>query len=845
MAFADVIHTNLASGELAKKVRGRADLKIYQNGLERMENFIAETQGPARFRTGSRFVNHTRRNNSAALIPFQFNDSQSYILEFTNLFMRIFRNEGVIIDTADDIDGATKTNPVVVSSNTHSFSNGDEVFISGVVGMTELNNKYFIVASAIGGTSYELTDQDGVDVDGTGFTTYVSGGTAQQVVEVATPYLTADLFQLKFAQNADTMYMVHPSREIRKITRTGHATWTVSRFTRTADPFITVITGITKADPGVVTAAGHGLATGDVVQIEDVVGMTDVNGNQYTVTVIDVNTFSIVDTSGFGVYTSDGYVYDVNDMPGAVAFYEGRLFYGRTVNNPERFWGSRAPSTDGTPRYDDFTTGTEADHAVIFNIAPSTGKVDLIQWLAGNVNFLAMGTFGGISKATGSGQEEPITPNSVNVKPLEPIGCADINPIPQGNILIYVQRGGLVIRSLEFDLVTGSFNSVDRNLVSDDITVGGIIQIAFQNSRPDTLWAVRGDGTLLGLTFKSKEDVSGWHRHLLGGSGAVTSVGVIPMPDSFDQVWLVVERTINSVTRRYIEFFEDEPEIPELIDFFTADANEASDRNTFENAMFEAQKQYIHVDSALSYNGTTPGADASAAVTPAAVTGTGVTFIADASIFAATDVGREIWKKAIVGVGEGRAEITAFVSATEVTCTIKKDFNNVTAMPAGSWYLTTASITGLDHLEGETIAVVTDGAVHSEQTVSSGAITLEFQASRVHVGLQFKGLLKKTNLEVGGVTGPAQTKPKNIEKIVIRFLNTLGARIGTDRYNLKALNFRSTAHKTNRPSPLFSGFADVYLPDGWSQEKNVYIEQISPLPCIVQFFDAYTDTTNE
>ncbi len=98
MAIINVNQSNFASGELSQKVWGRFGLEISKNGVERMQNFIAELQGSARFRTGTRYVNHTRLNQEAFLVPFQFNDEQSYSLEFTDGMIRFFKDEGVIVD---------------------------------------------------------------------------------------------------------------------------------------------------------------------------------------------------------------------------------------------------------------------------------------------------------------------------------------------------------------------------------------------------------------------------------------------------------------------------------------------------------------------------------------------------------------------------------------------------------------------------------------------------------------------------------------------------------------------------------------------------------------------------
>jgi len=80
------------------------------------------------------------------------------------------------------ISGATKTNPVVVTDTGHPYIAGDFVKIVGVVGMTELNNRVFKVA-APGANDFQLQDVDGNNVDGTGYTTYVSDGTAEEVTK--------------------------------------------------------------------------------------------------------------------------------------------------------------------------------------------------------------------------------------------------------------------------------------------------------------------------------------------------------------------------------------------------------------------------------------------------------------------------------------------------------------------------------------------------------------------------------------------------------------------------------------------------------------------------------------
>jgi hypothetical protein len=107
--------------------------------------------------------------------------------------------------TLDNPHSAT----IVIKGLTTDIKNGDTVVISGVGGMTQVNGKRFIVANKTL-TTFELKDIDGNNVNTTSYTTYTSGGVFNRVYTIATPFVTADLPNLKFAQSADVMYICHP-----------------------------------------------------------------------------------------------------------------------------------------------------------------------------------------------------------------------------------------------------------------------------------------------------------------------------------------------------------------------------------------------------------------------------------------------------------------------------------------------------------------------------------------------------------------------------------------------------------------------------------------------------------
>jgi len=662
MAKEEIAVRNFSGGELSSKMYGRFELAISKNGCRRVQNFITETQGPARYRPGTRFVHHTRLNRLANLLLFEFNDVQSYQLEFTDGFLRFYKDEGIITFDAVALTNITQANPGVVTSAAHGLSNGDEVFLEEVVGMTEVNGKSFIVAGVTGGT-FELNDVDGNTVDTSAFTAYVSGGVFKHIVEIVTPYTEAlDLFALDITQTADVAYLTHPFYEPRKLTRTSNTAWTLSRYTRISDPFLSkqVITGITQASPAVVTDPGHPFQNGNTVIIEEVVGMVEINSQPYKIKNITAGTYELtdlndvdLDTTGFGAYVSGGFASDQNLLPSALTFYESRLFFGGPDATPDKFFGSRSPEgagdpNPGDPRFDDFTVGTDPDDAVEFTIADA--EVNNIRWLRGTDRLLFAGTFGTEVKITGDGVEAAIAPDSINVRAENRLGVADIRPINKENIVIYIQRGKRTLRSFEFDALADSFISVDRNLVSEEITQGIFKQMTWQSGRPNILWSVLENGELLGLTFKSREDVSGWHRHnTKSGTDKFTSVSTLPRPTGFDQIWVVVQRTINGLTRHYVEFFTDVAVIPNRLDFFTGKDNKTSDDAIFQRAMAEAQKEYVHLDASLSFDGSDIPLALGATITPGALTGNSVTFTASVPIFKSTDIDRQIRKKSNSG----------------------------------------------------------------------------------------------------------------------------------------------------------------------------------------------------
>jgi hypothetical protein len=224
-----------------------------------------------------------------------------------------------------------------------------------------------------------------------------------------------------------------------------------------------------------------------------------------------------------------------------------------------------------------------------------------------------------------------------------------------------------------------------------------------------------------------------------------------------------------------------------------------------------------------------------------------ITVKSDVDVFTDDMVGRQIWRRYdSKGNGGGRSEITDVVSATEVTCEVLTPFETGD-IPAGSWFLTTDTVTGLNYLEGEEVVVVADGGkVVDSVAVSDGKIIIDRQASKIIVGYPYRGTLQWLNIDSGGQLGPAVDKMRIIISYALRVLNSLGLRFGASLYDTQKIEFFSGADKTSRPPPLYTGVKEDTYSDGWDDNtKQPVLIQTEPHPATILSLDLFMDTTDE
>ena len=432
--------------------------------------------------------------------------------------------------------------------------------------------------------------------------------------EISTPYLEAELFDIKFAQSADVMYLCHPNHDVRKLSRTGHTSWTLSTVSFSGSPSLPI--------------------------------------------------------SG------------ANNRPSCVSFFEQRLCFANTNNNPQTVWFSKSGD------YENFTTGTAADDAMIYTIA--SNQVNAIRFMKAQ-RTLILGTTGGEFSVSADGTDAAITPTNITIKKQSSFGSSNVDAITVGNTVLFLQRAKRKIRELSYNFDSDAYVAPDLTILNDIVTKSGINDMAYQQEPDSILWCVRDDGVLAALTYQRSENVVAWHRHIFGGafgSGNAVCESVASISGSIneDELWVIVKRTVNGATKRYVECFAD-------FDF------DETDQTTFR-----------FLDSHLTYSGS------------------------------------------------------------PVT-----------------------TLSGLSHLEGQTVSILADGATHADKVVSSGSITLDRSTSKAVVGLAYDSVLQTMRIEGGAAEGTSQGKTKRISKVVLRLFETVGAKVGPSLVDLETIPFRTTS----------------------------------------------------
>lgn len=577
-----------SSGLLSQALWGRAELAKYDSGCKVLTNMLVAPEGGAMNRPGTLFVLPLKdQTRKARLIPFKFNAKQAYVLEFSHLTMRIIKDGGYVLEPSKNVTGATKANPGVITSNSHGFSNGDIVSFASVGGMTQLNGRTYTVANVTTNT-FTLKDVFGVNVNTTGYGTYTSGGTVSRVATIVSPYAETDLALMKFVQSKDVVTITKLDQiagtdmEERKLTRTDHHLWTFSVPTFTP----------TMAAPGTVTAVvttGTG-STSYTYQVTCVATDTEeeslpTQSNTITnnlTTAGNKNTISwtaVAGASKYNVYKNDNGVYGfIGQAAGAgptITFVDDNIDAdgGDTPpasRNPFSGAGNRpACATYHQQRLvragslNKIQTFEMSQTGLFYNmsVASPAKATDAISWTIDDTEAneirhmrswkkdLFLFTSGGVWAAVTNG--EPVKLDTLSVERQENWGCSHVPPLLIGSEFLYLQDDDCTIRNIGYSFENDSYIGDELNILARDFfETRAVKEWTFARDPFRIVWCVMDDGKLMGLTYVKGQNMFAWHYHETDGE--YESVASVPEGKEY-AVYLVVKRTVNGQTMRYVE----------------------------------------------------------------------------------------------------------------------------------------------------------------------------------------------------------------------------------------------------------------------------------------------------
>jgi len=555
----------------------------------------------------------------------------------------------------------------------------------------------------------------------------LSGGSAY---EISSPYLEAELFDIKFAQSADVMYLVHPNHETSKLSRTGHTSWSLDEVEFTDGPYLAANTTSTTMSPSATTGNGITITASANTFVSTDVGRLINFSNGYakitafsSATSVTADVKDDFDTTSANTDWKLGAFSDTTGHPSCVSFFEQRLVFAGTSSEPQTLYFSKSGD------YENMTAGTNADDAMVYTIA--SNQVNVIRFLK-TQRTLIVGTVGGEFTVSADGTDAAVTPTNITIKRQSSYGSANVDAIPAGNATLFLQRAKRKIRELSYNFDVDGYQAADLTILNDVVTKTGINEMTYQQSPDSILWCVRDDGVLAGLTYLRGEEVIAWHRHILGGSfgdgnAVVESVASISGELNEDELWVIVKRTINGATKRYVECFAQ----------FDFDETTPTD--------------FRFLDSHLTYSGSA-----------------------------------------------------------------------------------TTTLSGLGHLEGQTVSILADGATHPNKVVSSGSITLDRQTEKAVVGLSYDSVLQTMRIEGGAAEGTSQGKTKRISKVVLRLFETVGVKVGPSLDNLEAIPFRTSSDPMDTPvSTFIAGDKEIEFNDDFNSDGFIFIKQDQALPCSI------------
>ena len=806
MAQTKVLQQSFNGGEVTPEFFSRIDDVKRQNGVQTLRNLVAIPQGPAVKRPGTTFVREGGDStNKIRLIPFVYSVDQSVAVELGHSYIRFHTGGGTLLYP----ESATAWNMAT------AYYAGDFV--------TRLGDTYQALAT----NTNEPPESEPA---------YWRVMPASGEYEIASPYDADDIFDIHYVQSNDVLTLVHPDYAPRELRRYGAQDWRlevisfaptlsaptglvhdisksvgtggaeiyyykvtavgqeqadeslVSAVSKT--PYYTVLTS-TQANPcRVIMTTTHNLVVGQTVTISGIVGMTEINGTFYVKTVNNAYTtndaIELMDANGNNI-----------DSTGYGAYVSGGSARGDGLGN------------------DLLTTGNK-------NVLSWTAVSGAVRY---NVYKLSNGLYGYI------GQTDATTFTDDNI-------AADISrTAPESNTpfsgsgnypraVTYFEQRRIFAGTTNYPqniwmTRTGTESNLNYSIPSRD---DDAISFRVASRENHTIRHLVPVSDIMALTNSGE-----WRITSINGD-AITPSTISVRPQSYVGASNVQPAVINN----WVVYAEGRGgHVREMSYSLQANGYTTNDLSIRSPHLFDQKSitdmAYVRAPFPICWFVNDDGELL------------GLTYVPEQEVRAWHRHDTDGLFESVCAIPEGSEDAIYLVVKRNINGSdvryIERMASRFFVNPEDAFFVdcgatydgaATDTITGLSHLEGETVSVLADGAVHTPVTVTSGSITLDYEASLVHVGLPITSDLETLPIAVG-VEAYGQGRQKNINAAYLRLYRTSGIKAGPTVDRLT--DYPARGNETpGTPADLVSEEIKLVIGGLWSSDGTIVIRHDDPLP---------------
>lgn len=798
MPSVTAIQTNFTAGAFSPLLFSRVELQKYRNGAQVLTNFIVQRYGGIKKRGGTQFIREVKASSHLVrLIPFVYSKTQAYVLEFGDNYIRFYTNGGQVQSGMSAVEVSTPWDETEIfdiqyaqsadvlylvhpsyaprkleRNSATSFTLSTVTFEDGPylplneTGTTLTPADYgaltpvmtsntapsgSVTGTGSGASMYQVFDKapDTDNVWGSTTSGYVVYDRGAGNAAIVNAYYVRSTDNSQYVDQAPISWELQGSNNgstwVTLDTRNKEVGWSGSevRFYEFANETayryhsfrwygVDGLNSTRFAEIGMNMAAasqtafnltassttginnGQGFLSTDVGRHIRLLG----SDGKWRWAVIQARTSSTVVTIKLYGHALPSLSPIINwqmgawseetGWPSCIAFYEGRLCFASTSEQPQTVWMSKV---------DDFTnfgTSDPIEDTDAINASISSEEINTIQWIAESSE-LFVGTTAALRTIGPNTSTGTFSPTNIRQKRETTYGASSVQPVRIGNVALYSGYYGKDLREAAYSYEANGYVSQDMSILAEHLLRGGIKQIAYAQTPVGVVWMVMDDGSLTAMTYERDQEVVAFHGHEIGGTSAtVESVCAIPGTGR-DEVWFVVKRTVNGFPKRYLERLSEGHE----------------NGGDIEDA--------THLDCHLSYSGSS-----------------------------------------------------------------------------------TTTLSGLSHLNGESVYVWSDAGKQGPYTVSGGSITVGSAVTTACVGYLIASTMETLSPEAAAQGGTAQTRLGHTSEVFLRLLESQDGQVGPADGTLESVEYDDAT--------LFTGDKRVPVAMEWDRGKRLKVYHNEPTP---------------